>query len=206
MRLKVTPRDNTFFDLLTESAQHLVVGANLLRDLIPAARSERKAIFQRINEAEHQADEVTHTIMRRLNQTFVTPFDRDDIYMLASGLDDCIDFMEEAADLIVLYKVGELPSRVTDQVEVLQRAAELTAAAMPRLRGMKDLAEYWVEINRLENQADKSYRKLLVQLFEDVSDVIQLMKLREVVERLENAADAFERVANIVETIALKES
>jgi len=206
VRLKLTPRDNTFFDLLTESAQHLVVGANLLRDLIPAARSERKAIFQRINEAEHQADEVTHTIMRRLNQTFVTPFDRDDIYMLASGLDDCIDFMEEAADLIVLYKVGELPSRVTDQVEVLQRAAELTAAAMPRLRGMKDLAEYWVEINRLENQADKSYRKLLVQLFEDVSDVIQLMKLREVVERLENAADAFERVANIVETIALKES
>jgi len=206
VRLKLTPRDTVFFDLLTESAQHLVVGANLLRDLIPAERSERKAIFQRINEAEHQADEVTHTIMRRLNQTFVTPFDRDDIYMLASGLDDCIDFMEEAADLIVLYKVGELPPRVTDQVEVLQRAAELTAAAMPRLRGMKDLAEYWVEINRLENQADKSYRKLLVQLFEDVSDVIQLMKLREVVERLENAADAFERVANIVETIALKES
>ena len=206
MRLKLTPRDTVFFDLLTESAQHLVVGANLLRDLIPAERSARKAIFQRINEAEHQADEVTHAIMRRLNQTFVTPFDRDDIYMLASGLDDCIDFMEEAADLIVLYKVGELPSRVTDQVEVLQRAAELTAAAMPRLRGMKDLAEYWVEINRLENQADKSYRKLLVQLFEDASDVIQLMKLREVVERLENAADAFERVANIVETIALKES
>ena len=206
MRLKLTPRDTVFFDLLTESAQHLVVGANLLRDLIPAERSARKAIFQRINEAEHQADEVTRSIMRRLNQTFVTPFDRDDIYMLASGLDDCIDFMEEAADLIVLYKVGELPSRVTDQVEVLQRAAELTAAAMPRLRGMKDLAEYWVEINRLENQADKSYRKLLVQLFEDASDVIQLMKLREVVERLENAADAFERVANIVETIALKES
>ena len=206
MRLKLTPRDTVFFDLLTESAQHLVVGANLLRDLIPAERSARKAIFQRINEAEHQADEVTHTIMRRLNQTFVTPFDRDDIYMLASGLDDCIDFMEEAADLIVLYKVGELPPRVTDQVEVLQRAAELTAAAMPRLRGMKDLAEYWVEIYRLENQADKSYRKLLVQLFEDASDVIQLMKLREVVERLENAADAFERVANIVETIALKES
>jgi len=206
VRLKLTPRDTVFFDLLTESAQHLVVGANLLRDLIPAERSARKAIFQRINEAEHQADEVTHSIMRRLNQTFVTPFDRDDIYMLASGLDDCIDFMEEAADLIVLYKVGELPPRVTDQVEVLQRAAELTAAAMPRLRGMKGLAEYWVEIYRLENQADKSYRKLLVQLFEDASDVIQLMKLREVVERLENAADAFERVANIVETIALKES
>jgi predicted phosphate transport protein (TIGR00153 family) len=206
VRLQLTPRDTSFFDLLTESAQHLVIGANLLRDLIPADRSERKAIFQRINEAERQADEVTRRIMRRLNQTFVTPFDRDDIYMLASGLDDCIDYMEEAADLIVLYKVGVLPARVTDQVEVLQQAAELTAAAMPRLRQMNGLADYWVEINRLENQADKSYRKLLVQLFDDVSDVIQLMKLREVVDRLENAADAFERVANIVETIALKES
>ena len=206
MRLKLTPRDTIFFDLLTESAQHLVVGANLLRELLSAPRSERKAIFQRINEAENQADEVTHTIMRRLDQTFVTPFDRDDIYRLASGLDDCIDFMEEAADLIVLYKLGDLPARISDQIDVLQRAAELTAAAMPRLRGMKGMAEYWVEINRLENQADKSYRKLLVQLFDAATDVFQLMKLREVVDKLENAADAFERVANIVETIALKES
>jgi len=206
VRLKLTPRDTIFFDLLTESAQHLVVGANLLRELLGAPRSERKAIFQRINEAEHQADEVTHTIMRRLDQTFVTPFDRDDIYRLASGLDDCIDFMEEAADLIVLYKLGDLPARISDQIDVLQRAAELTAAAMPRLRGMKGMAEYWVEINRLENQADKSYRKLLVQLFDAATDVFQLMKLREVVDKLENAADAFERVANIVETIALKES
>ena len=206
MRLKLTPRDNTFFDLLAESAQHLVTGANLLRDLLGADRSARKAIFQRINEAEHQADEATHTIMRRLDQTFVTPFDRDDIYMLASGLDDCMDFMEEAADLIVLYKVGALPARVSDQVEVLQRAAALTAEAMPRLRGMSGMSEYWVEINRLENQADKSYRKLLVQLFDDATDVIQLMKLREVVDKLEFAADAFEKVATVVETIALKES
>src|SRR5450756_1997776 len=148
--LKLTPRDNTFFDLLAESAQHLVTGANLLRDLLGADRSARKAIFQRINEAEHQADEATHTIMRRLDQTFVTPFDRDDIYMLAASLDDCMDYMEEASDLIVLYKLEELPARVADQVQVLQRAAELTAEAMPRLRSMSDLAEYWVEINRLE--------------------------------------------------------
>ena len=144
--------------------------------------------------------------MRRLNQTFVTPFDRDDIYGLASALDDCMDYMEEAADLIVLYKIDELPARVSEQVQVLQRAAELTAEAMPRLRSLNDLAEYWVEVNRLENQADKIHRKLLAELFDNVSDPILLIKLKEVVEILEQAADAFEKVANMVETIALKES
>ncbi|PVU82532.1 DUF47 domain-containing protein [Cellulomonas sp. WB94] len=206
MRLRLTPRDNTFFDLFAASAQHLVTGANLLSEMLGADRAGRKEINKRIGEAEHLADEATHSIMRRLNQTFVTPFDRDDIYMLAASLDDCMDYMEEASDLIVLYKLEALPARVADQVQVLQRAAELTAEAMPRLRSMSDLAEYWVEINRLENQADKAHRKLLAQLFDEITDPILLMKLKEVVEKLEDAADAFEKVANTVETIALKES
>jgi len=206
VRLRLTPRDTSFFDLLAASAAHLVTGANLLGELLGADRKARKEIAGRISEAEHLADDATHTIMRRLNQTFITPFDRDDIYNLASALDDCMDFMEEAADLIVLYKIDELPARVADQVQVLQRAAELTADAMPKLRAMADLAEYWVEVNRLENQADKIHRKLLAQLFDEVSDPIALMKIKEVVEKLEDAADAFEKVANTVETIALKES
>ncbi len=206
MRLRLTPRDTSFFDLLAASAAHLVTGANLLAELLGADRPTRKALAKQMSEAEHLADEATHTIMRRLNQTFVTPFDRDDIYGLASALDDCMDFMEEAADLIVLYKLDELPARVSDQVQVLQRAAELTAEAMPRLRSMDSLSEYWVEVNRLENQADKVHRKLLAQMFDEITDPIQLMKLKEVVEKLEDAADAFEKVANTVETIALKES
>ncbi len=206
MRLRLTPRDTSFFDLLAASAAHLVTGANLLGELLGADRPTRKEIGKRISDAEHLADEATHTIMRRLNQTFVTPFDRDDIYNLASALDDCMDFMEEAADLIVLYKLDGLPARVSDQVQVLQRAAELTAEAMPRLRSMENLSDYWIEINRLENQADKVHRKLLAQMFDEITDPIQLMKLKEVVERFEDAADAFERVANMVETIALKES
>ena len=206
MRLRLTPRDTTFFDLFAAQAVHLVTGANLLGEMLGADRSSRKEIGKRIADAEHEADDATHSIMRRLNQTFVTPFDRDDIYNLASSLDDCMDFMEEAADLIVLYKVDELPARVSDQVQVLQRAAELTAEAMPRLRSMDSLSEYWVEVNRLENQADKIHRKLLAQLFEEVTDAIQLMKVKEIVEKLEDAADAFEKVANTVETIALKES
>jgi hypothetical protein len=204
VRLRLTPRENSYFDLFAAQAAHLVTGANLLAEMLGADRPARKEIGKRFADAEHAADEATHTIMRRLNQTFITPFDRDDIYVLASSLDDCMDFMEEAADLIVLYKVESL--RVADVIQVLQRMAELTAEAMPRLRSMSDLQEYWVEINRLENQADKAHRKLLAQMFDEVSDPVLLMKLKEIVEKLEDGADAFEKVANTVETIALKES
>jgi len=206
VRLRLTPRDTSFFDLLAESAANLVTGANLLAELLGADRQGRKAINKQLTLAEHLGDEATHTIMHRLNKTFVTPFDRDDISSLASALDDCMDHMEEAGDLIVLYKLDELPARVSEQIQVLQRCAELTADAMPRLRSMADLAEYWVEVNRLENQADRAHRKLLAQMFDEISDPIQLMKLKEVVDRLEDAVDAFENVANTVETIALKES
>lgn len=205
-RFRLTPRDTTFFDLLGDSASHLVTGANLLSRILGAKHSERKDLAKEMAEIEHLADEATHSVVRKLNTTFVTPFDRDDIYALASTLDDCMDFMDEAADLIVLYRIKEIPSRVVDQVEVLQRMAELTAEAMPHLRSMGDLGDYWIEINRLENQADKHYRKLLSHLFDEISDPILLMKLKEVVDVLEEAADAFERVANTVETIAVKES
>ena len=205
-KLRLTPRDTTFFDLLGDSASHLVTGSGILAQVLGAKQGDRKDLAKQMSDTEHLADEATHSVVKKLNTTFITPFDRDDIYALASALDDCMDFMDEAADLIVLYKLKEIPPRVTDQVEVLQRIAELTAEAMPKLRKMADLGDYWVEINRLENQADKHYRKLLSMLFDEISDPIQLMKLKEVVDVLEEAADAFERVANTVETIAVKES
>lgn len=206
VRFSLTPKDATFFDLFAASAQHLVIGADLLAQMLGADRSTQKELAKKIADAEHDADDATHTIMKRLNQTFVTPFDRDDIYELASTLDDCMDYMDEAADLFILYRIDALPERVSVQIEILQRMAELTAAAMPRLRAMEDLPEYWIEINRLENQADKAYRKLLAYMFDEYTDAIALMKIKEVVETLEKAADAFEKVANTVETIALKES
>jgi predicted phosphate transport protein (TIGR00153 family) len=205
--VRLTPRDTTYFDLLAALAQHLVRGSSLLAELLGADRAGREKLAEEMHEVEHLADDATHSIMRRLNQTFVTPFDREDISGLASALDDCMDEMDEAAELIVLYKVEGLPDRVSEQVQVLQRCAELTAEAMPRLRSMDKLADYWVEVNRLENQADKLHRKLLAQLFDDLAgDPVLLMKLKEIVEVLENAADSFEKVANMVETIALKES
>ncbi|MBA2477396.1 MAG: DUF47 family protein [Actinomycetota bacterium] len=207
MRLRLTPRETGFYELLSRSATNLVTGTNLLAELLGAAPSARADIADRMRKAEHEGDEATHAIMRALNTTFVTPFDREDIYRLASNLDDVMDFMEAAVDLVSLYELSELPAELAQQVEVLQQAAELTAAAMPRLRSMDNLADYWIEINRLENIGDKVYRRALAHLFNSGKyDAITVMKLKEVVDQLEGAADAFEHVAHTVETIAVKES
>lgn len=206
MRLSLKPRQNTFYDMFAVSGANLVVGARLLKELLGAAHFDRKEIAERMRAAEHAGDEATHKIMRQLNETFVTPFDREDIYRLASSLDDVMDAMEAAADLVVLYQIGELPAEIADQVDVLERAAELTADAMTRMRSLKDLREFWIEINRLENQADQVYRRLLARLFNGDYDALTVLKLKEVVDQLEGAADAFEHVANTVETIAVKES
>ena len=205
MALSFKPVDTAFYTLLTASAAGLVDGAALLAEMLGEG-NDRKAIADRMRDAEHQADETTHEIVRRVNSTFVTPFDREDIYALASGLDDVMDFMEEAVDLVLLYEVEELPAELADQIEVIQRCAELTAESMPRLQSMKDLEEYWIEINRLENTGDKSYRRILAKLFSGQYEALEVLKLKDIVDSLEDAIDGFEKVANIVEQIVVKES
>ncbi|MFC6286390.1 DUF47 domain-containing protein [Nocardioides sp. GCM10027113] len=197
--------DNSVYDLFTVSAQHLVVGADLLAEILNES-ADREDVAARMREAEHVADETTHEIVRRVNKSPAMPFDRDDIYALASGLDDVMDLMEEAVDLIVVYEVKELPTQLSEQVDVLQRCAEVTADAMPRLRAMQDLDEYWIEINRLENAGDKNHRRTLAHLFGGSFDAMQVLKLKDIVESLESAIDAFEQVANIVEQIVVKNS
>jgi len=204
---RLTPQENSFYDLFAKSASYLVDGARELTTILGADISEREGIAARMREIEHNADMATHEIIRKVNSSFITPFDREDIHGLAATLDDCMDLMDAAVDLIVLYRIGELPAGVSEQVEVLSRMSELTAEAMPRLRSMKDLSEYWIEINRLENQADQCYRRLLAELFNgEATDAITIMKHKEVIEELEAAADAFEQVAHKVESIAVKES
>jgi predicted phosphate transport protein (TIGR00153 family) len=203
--LRFRPVDTTFYDLFAQSAQHLVGGAALLAEMLGEG-NDREAIAKRMRDAEHAADESTHELIRRVNQTFVTPFDREDIYSLASGLDDVMDFMEEAVDLTLLYEVTVLPSELAEQVEVIQRCAELTANAMPGLQTMQHLEEYWIEINRLENAGDKSYRRILAKLFSGKYEALEVLKLKDIVDSLEAAIDAFETVANTVEQIAVKES
>ncbi|WP_447644658.1 DUF47 domain-containing protein [Nocardioides zeae] len=205
MAFRFRPVEGAFFDLFTQQAQHLTVGAGLLAEML-ADGADHEDVARRMRDAEHAADETTHEIVRKVNSTFITPFDREDIYGLASGLDDVMDEMDEVVDMILLYEVKSLPAELGAQVEVLQRCAELTAEAMPRLRTMQDLSEYWIEINRLENAGDKNHRRTLANLFSGTYKALEVLKLKDIVEALERAVDAFETVANTVEQIAVKES
>ncbi|MEX0426764.1 DUF47 domain-containing protein [Nocardioides sp. DS6] len=205
MRLRFRPVDTSFYDLFTESAGHLVRGVALLAEML-SDTADHDNVAARMREAEHAADETTHSIVKKVNSTFVTPFDREDIYALGSGLDDIMDSMDEVVDQILVYEVKVLPPELSEQVDVLQRCAELTAAAMPKLQSMKELEEYWIEINRLENQGDKNHRRILAKLFSGEFKAMEVLKLKDIVESLEDAIDGFEKVANIVEQLAVKES
>ena len=205
MALRFRPADASFYEMFSTLATRLVDGAALLNEVFTEG-TDRAALAERMREAEHLADEATHDIIRRVNTTFVTPFDREDIYSLASALDDVMDFMEEAVDLVLLYEIADLPPELAEQVSVIQRCAEVTADSMPRLQSMKNLDEFWIEINRLENAGDKAYRRILAALFSGSYDALTVLKLKDVVDSLEDAIDAFESVANTVEQIAVKES
>jgi len=211
MAFRLTPHERGFYPLFTRAAENIAVAADELAKLVATDPAGRAVLAARVKEAELAGDEVTHEIMVKINTTFVTPFDREDIYRLASALDDVLDAIEEAADRIVLYRLGTLPDGIAAQVEVLQRAAAATAEAMPRLEKMAELQEYWIEVNSLENEADDVYRTLLGDLLAPPdsappAEVLTVLKIKEVVETLEEAADAFETVANTVESIAVKEA
>jgi predicted phosphate transport protein (TIGR00153 family) len=208
VRIKLRPAETSFYDLFCRAADNLVTAAGILSELsLPDV--DKKSISDRLSDIEHDSDDVTHQILRTLNSTFVTPFDREDIYRLGSTLDDVMDHMEAAGNLVYLYGLSSLPSLPREMhsiVETLTESARVTAAAMPRLSSMRDLESYWIEVNRLENEADQAYRMLLVRLFSGEFDALTVLKLKEVADELEAAADAFEHVANTVETIAVKES
>lgn len=205
MAFRFRPVDGTFFDSLAELAAELEKGAALLARLLEDG-ADRVQIAAEVSAVETNADEITHAIILQVNQTFVTPIDREDIYALATGLDDVLDHMDEAADLIMLYEVQALPKEFGKQVSVLQRCAELTREAMPRLRSRTNLADYWTEIKRLEGSGDKQFRRLLAKLFDGRYDALEVIKLKDILGSMEAAIDAFETVANTVEQITVKES
>lgn len=205
MAIRLTPRDTAFYDMFTDAGRNIAETVDILAGLLDP-NANREVIAKTLREREHTGDAVTHRIMRQLNTSFVTPFDRDDIYRLASALDDVVDEIEAAADFIVLASVGKLHPLMLEQIRLLQRSGHETAEAMARLKTLSHLEPYWIEANRLENEADRVYRKLLSRLFSGEYDPLTMVKLREVADNLEEAADAFEHVANAVETIAVKES
>jgi predicted phosphate transport protein (TIGR00153 family) len=208
VRFKLRPSDDTFFSYFSRAAENLVVGTALLSELV-LPDADVQSVSERLVEVEHDSDAITHELYQKINSSFITPFDREDIYRLGSGLDDVMDHLEAVGSLMYLYGLTQMPAlprEMHELVDVLDRQAKLTAEAMPRLKGMTGLQEYWVECNRLENEGDRVYRMLLVRLFSGEYDALTVLKMKEVVDELEQACDAFERVANTVETIAVKES
>ena len=147
---------------------------------------------------------ITHDIIHRLNQTFVTPIDREDIYALASGLDDIVDWIEEVADFFALYRIEAPMSQAQQQAKILNLSCQQVAAAIPRLRGFEDIHHYTVEINRYENEGDRVVREALASLFEAGIDPMLVIRWKDIFERLEDAIDATERVSNILEGITIK--
>jgi predicted phosphate transport protein (TIGR00153 family) len=207
MKLRIFPRDESYFDLFEESADNALQATRLLCDLVedfvePASKAKR------LTECEHEGDRITAQILVQLNTTFVTPFDREDIYALATGLDNVVDDIEAAADLLVLHKVSEPIEAVRDQARLLGRAAELTVQGIGNLRALDEgaLQRYWVGVSDLEDEGDRLYRKAVANLysFTAARPARHILIWKDIVEQLEEALDELQRVSHTVHAIALK--
>ena len=205
MKLRISQRPEEFFELFRNSGRNVREATELLADLIHDFRDLDLKV-KRIQDREHEGDEFTHRIIRRLNTSFVTPVDREDIYELATALDDVLDAVEGAADLFELHAIREPLPQMAAQVDVLVRAAQQTEEALGLLQKMdRDRLEpYWIEINTLENEGDVLFRHGLAELFSGEHDAMDVLRWKEVLEVLEEALDGLEKVANIVESIVLK--
>jgi uncharacterized protein Yka (UPF0111/DUF47 family) len=205
MGFRLIPGEDKFFQLFTDAGANLTQAGEVVAGLRDPG-ADRAATATAMRECEHRGDTITHEVFRLLNKSFVTPFDREDIYRLASSLDDVVDILDEVTDFLDLAKVGPLPRLMDEQFKVVCRGCAVTGEAIGDLRSLARLEPYWIEVNRLENEADQLYRPLLIDLFSGAYETLQMVKLREVADLLENAADALESVAHVVETIAVKES
>ena len=197
------PREREFFDLFEEAGANIVRAAELLERMLDRW-PDHGELARDVVVCEQEGDRITHDIIQRLNSTFVTPIDREDIYALASGMDDIVDFIEEVADFLVLYRIEAPMEQAQALARVLRQSAAAIAAAIPRLRTFRDIHHYTVEVNRLENDGDRIIREALASLFERGIDPMMVIRWKDIFERLEDAVDATERAANILEGIVIK--
>jgi uncharacterized protein len=205
MKLKISNRSDLFFGLFTAAAENVTVAAEILLDLVSDFRDvEIKA--RRIQEREHEGDTITHEVIQHLNTTFITPMDREDIYALATALDDVLDAIEAAGDTFVLNSIEAPRPSMIQQAEVLLHAARQTEAAIKALDRLDRavLEPYWIEINSLENEGDRLYRRSIADMFGGDHKAMDVLRWKEVSETLEEALDGLENVANIVEAVVLK--
>jgi uncharacterized protein len=202
-RLSIVPRDRAFFDLFVEAGQNTLRAAKLLRDMFESW-PEEEGLARDILKAEQEGDRITHDIVQRLNSTFVTPIDREDIYALATQLDDVVDDIEEAADFMALYKIEAPMEQALELAKVLVQSCEKLFEALQNLRGFKDLEPYWIEIHRLENDGDRISRDAVASLFSGGIDPMVVIRWKDIFAVLERAIDSTETAAHILEGIAIK--
>jgi predicted phosphate transport protein (TIGR00153 family) len=203
VRLRLIPRDDRFYELFVEDAANVLNGARQLEAML-RTYDQPETRAAEIRESEHRGDEISHEIGHRLEATFVTPFDREDIYALISALDDVLDFIEEAADTFVLYRIDAPTSTAVDQAAIIVKQAEILHEALVHLQGFKDLDRYWIEVHRLENEGDQLVRAAIARLFDEERDPLNVLKWKDIYGLLEATIDKAEDAANIIERITIK--
>jgi predicted phosphate transport protein (TIGR00153 family) len=203
MRLRLIPREERFFDMFVEDAANVLKGARLLHAMLRSYEDvEQKA--KELFAVEHHGDEISHAIGNRLNTTFVTPFDREDIHALISALDDILDLVEEVADTFILYHIDRPTPEAIEQAGIIVQQCELIHEALTKLRQFRDLDRYWIEVHRLENEGDRVTRAAVAGLFSAERPPVDIIKWKDIYALLEDCIDKCEDVANIVEKIAIK--
>ena len=201
--MRLIPRERKFFRMFSDVSENLTDGARLLHDILKNP-NDLTVRIGRLQEIEHRGDEMTHDIIRMLNQTFITPFDREDIHRLSSSLDDVLDFVNGAAVRMTLYRVTVPPPAAIDLAALIVKQSEELSLAVSLLESNQKVLDHCVEVNRLENEADRVSRRAIAELFEHERDPIQLIKIKELYEVLETATDKAEDAANVLEAVVLK--
>ncbi|HTU15736.1 MAG TPA: DUF47 family protein [Solirubrobacterales bacterium] len=205
MRFSLLPRDSTFFDLFNEAGHNTLRAAAMLDEMMQSWPDDN-GLTREILLTEQEGDRITHDIIKRLNSTFVTPIDREDIYGLATKLDDVVDYIEEAADFLGLYKIEAPMSQAQELTKILVGCCEQLAAGLENLPTFKDLDKYWIEIHRLENDGDRVSRDAVASLFSNGIDPMVVIRWKDMFAVLEKAIDATETAAHILEGIVIKNS
>ena len=201
--MRLMPRETKFFDMFTEMARNLIDGARLMKSLLENYRDVATQV-SKLKDIEHRGDDMMHSLLTKLNSTFITPFDREDIHRLASAIDDVLDLLNAAGDRMIVYNISSVPSDAAHLAAlILDQSIELERA-LAGLEKLQHVLEHCVEINRLENEADRSTRSAVGHLFETEKDPIQLIKIKELFEVLELATDKAEDAANVLEAVILK--
>jgi uncharacterized protein len=201
--VRLVPRETKFFDMFSEMSGNLEDGAKVMLELFRDYR-DVPAKVQKIKDIEHKGDDMTHAVLIKLNQTFITPFDREDIHRLASSIDDVLDLIDSAAGRLVTYKITNPPPAALRLAEIILKQAQEITQGVRLLEKNQHVLEHCVEINRLENDADTVTRAAISNLFDEEKDPIQLIKIKELLEVLELATDKAEDAANVLETVVLK--